>query len=226
MELPNSDSRTTVIGATGSGKTQFATWLLSTRDYFRRPWFILDFKGEKLFSRLGFVPFNLGDELPDEPNLYWIRILPGSDELVSAFFQQIYMKENCGIYIDEGFMLPYQDKWIRACLTQGRSKNIEMICLTQRPVKIDIWFLSEASYLAVFNLNVKDDKKRVSEYMDGLTIRRLPKFYCLWYDVAENEHVIFEPVPEASEIIETFQAFEEEKRLEEMNDQSRRIVEL
>ncbi len=215
-DLPKSDERTVIIGATGSGKTNFGTWLLHTRDWWRRVWFVLDFKGEKLFGELELIPWRFGDPWPENPGLYWVRILPGEEELVSQFFLACYNNENVGVYIDEGYMLPYQDKWVRACLTQGRSKNIELICLTQRPVKIDVFFFSEASYFGVFNLRVKEDKKRVSEYMDGLEIKRLPQYYCLWYDVAHDESTIFEPVPAPDEIIKLFREdLEELEQLEE-----------
>ena len=219
VDLPGSDERTVIIGATGSGKTQFGVWLLSTRDFDRRRWFVLDFKGEKLFAELGLTPWAINSPLPESPGIYWLRILPGQESEVSQFFLNCYNSENVGIYIDEGYMLPYQDRWVRACLTQGRSKNIEIICLTQRPVKIDVFFFSEASFFGVFNLRVKDDKKRVSEYMDGLEIPRLPRFHCLWYQVAVDQSVVFEPVPPANVLIEAFrEEIEEAEQAAEIED--------
>lgn len=203
--LPQSDNRTVIVGATGSGKTQFGTFLLATRDWHVRRWFILDFKGERLFAALDLPPYQLGQPFPEEPGLYRVRIEPGNDELVSQFFLQIYNAGNVGVFIDEGYMLPYQNKWVRAVLTQGRSKNIEIICLVQRPVKIDTWFFSEANYICYFSLRNKDDKKRVSEYMDGIEITRLPPYHCLWYDVVSDVGTVFEPVPPADDLIEMFQ---------------------
>ena len=124
-ELPKSDERTVIIGATGSGKTQFAVWLLSTRDFYRRPWFVIDFKGEKLFPKMMLTPFDLNSPLPYEPGLYWIRVLPGEEEAIGEFFKRCYERENVGIYTDEGYMLPYQDKWVRACLTMGRPRILK-----------------------------------------------------------------------------------------------------
>lgn len=218
VELPSSDSRTVIVGATGSGKTQFSVWLLSTRDWHKRIWFILDFKGDKLINALDLPLWNFGDEWPNEPGLYLIRILPGQEDLVSQFFLTCYNAGNVGIYIDEMYQLPYQDRWIRACLTQGRSKNIEIIGCTQRPVRIDVFFLSEASYIGLFNLRVKDDRKRMSDYMDGLEINRLPKYHCLWYDVGDNESVVFEPVPDAATLIEIFHEEIEAQETEQENE--------
>lgn len=224
VRLPASDNRTVVIGATGSGKTQFGVWLLSVRLVPDRRHFILDFKGEKLFSQLNLTPWNLTDELPEEPGVYWIRILPGQENEVSQFFLNCYNTQNILIFIDEAYMLPYQDRWVRACLTQGRSKDIEMITLTQRPVKIDVFFFSEASFLSVFRLGVKDDRKRVSEYMDGREIPRLPAYHSLWYDVADDTSVTFQPVPPASQLIEAFR--EEVEEVETVQEKEDRIISL
>jgi len=219
INLPNETDRTVVIGATGSGKTRFGVWLLSVRLLPHRRHFVLDFKGEELFARLGLTPWPIDAPLPTEPGVYWLRILPGQEAEVSNFFLNCYNTFDILIYTDEGYMLPYQDRWVRACLTQGRSKRIEMITLTQRPVKIDVFFMSEASYFSVFRLNVKDDRKRVSEYMDGMEIPRLPRFHSLWYDVALDASVTFEPVPDDAALIEAFrEEIEEQEQAAEKQD--------
>lgn len=224
INLPNESDRTVILGATGSGKTQFGVWLLSVRFLPHRRHFVLDFKGEELFSRLELTPWPITAELPVEPGIYHLRILPGEESAVSQFFLNCYNTTDILIFTDEGYMLPYQDRWVRACLTQGRSKRIEMITLSQRPVRMDVFFLSEASFMGVFRLNVKDDRKRVSEYMDGLDIPRLPAYHCLWYDVARNKSVVFEPVPDAATLIEAFrEEIEESETQRELED---RIIRL
>lgn len=223
VRLPNDSDRTVIVGATGSGKTRFGVWLLSVRLLPNRRHFVLDFKGEELFAELGLTPWPLG-ELPEEPGVYWIRVLPGQETEVSQFFLNCYNTNNILIYTDEAYMLPYQDRWVRACLTQGRSKRIEMITLTQRPVKIDLFFLSEASFFSIFRLNVKDDRKRVSEYMDGRDIPRLPSFHSLWYDVAQDVATTLQPVPSDELLIDAFR--EEVEEVVETQDSQDRIVKL
>jgi hypothetical protein len=203
-ELPTSDKRTSVIGSTGSGKTQFAVWLLSTRDFHIRPWVIFDFKGDKLIGELGAIPISLNSPPPKAPGLYIIRPLPGDEHLVSAFLMKCWAQEYIGIYIDEGYMLPKLDRWFRACLTQGRSKLIEMIILSQRPVWMDKYVFTEANYFAVFKLNSIEDRKHVSNFLDGNRPTVLPKYHCLWYDVDRQQADIFQPVPSADELISTF----------------------
>jgi len=222
--LPDSDDRTVVMGATGSGKTQFAVWLLHTRDWNKRRWFVLDFKGEKLFAQLNLTPLELTAPLPNEPGIYWIRIIPGTEMDVSNFFLRCYEAENCGILIDETYMLPYQDRWVRACLTQGRSKNIEIIACTQRPVKIDVFFFSEASYMSIFNIRLKADRDRIRDFTDGLEIKRLPPYHSLWYDVNLDNSVIFKPVPPPDILVSNFN--DEIEEAEIIPDESNRIVKL
>jgi energy-coupling factor transporter ATP-binding protein EcfA2 len=224
VNLPNESDRTVIVGRTGSGKTQFAVWLLSVRLIPNRRHFVLDFKGESLFAQLNLTPWPIDGPLPEMPGVYWIRILPGEEHHVSQFFLNCYNTTDILIMTDEGYMLPYQDRWVRACLTQGRSKRIEMITLTQRPVRMDVFFLSEASFMSVFALSVKDDRKRVSEYMDGLEIPRLRPYYSLWYDVAANASVIFEPVPPVAELIEAFR--EEVEEVAQVQVQEDRIIPL
>lgn len=207
--LPGPENRTVIIGSTGSGKTQFAVALLSVRDFHLRPWFIFDFKGDKLIDALGAEEISLNQKPPTKPGLYIVRPLPGDDHLVSNFLMQLWAQENVGIYIDEGYMVPKLDRWFRACLTQGRSKRIEMMILSQRPKWMDTFNFTEASFIALFNINFEEDRKHVAAYLGGTRPSLLPKYHCLWYDVDRQKSAIMEPVPDAETLIERFH-----KRLE------------
>lgn len=208
IRLPRIDNRTAVIGSTGSGKTQFSVWLLSIRDFNRRPWVIFDFKGDVLLADIGAQEISLLSP-PKKPGLYIVRPLPGDDYLISNFLMKCWQQENIGLYIDEGYMIPKNDRWFRACLTQGRAKKIEMIVCSQRPVFLDKFVWTESNFFAVFNLTNIDDRKKVGEYMDGTRGKRLPEYHSLWYDVSGQRSAILGPVPDADTLIETFN-----KRLE------------
>lgn len=206
VKLPGPDSRTAVIGSTGSGKTQFSVWLLSTVDFNRRPWFIFDFKGDELLDEIGATEITL-HQFPKEPGLYILRPLPGSDDQVNEFFYKCWANENVGVYIDEGYMLPKFTntyKWFRACLTQGRAKHIQMIICSQRPVFLDKFVFTESNYFAIFNMNYSEDRKQVAAYLDNRRPSLLPKYHCLWYQVAEQRSNNFSPVPTAEKLIATF----------------------
>ena len=201
---PKSDNRTVVIGSTGSGKTFFAVALLSTRPWHLYPAIIFDFKGDKLLESLGATEIFIENDPPIEPGLYIVRPLPGDDALVSDFFRKCWAQENMILYIDEGYMVPTRDRWFRACLTQGRSKHIEMIILSQRPKWMDTFSFTEASFIAVFKINYEDDRKHVKAYLGGLMPTLLPKYHCLWYDVDRQNAAIIAPVPDRNVLISRF----------------------
>lgn len=201
INLPRKDSRTTVVGSTGSGKTVFATWLLYSRDLGHRVWIIIDFKGDDLLNSLGATPLTLNGKLPKEPGLYIIKPLPGDEALVSAFFRKVYERENVGVLIDETYMVPKLDRWFRACLTQGRSKHIEMIMCTQRPKWLDTFLFTETTFFSVHNLNYLEDRKHLAAYLDGDIPGRLVNHNSLWYDVVGQRLDRLSPVP-APDVLE------------------------
>lgn len=203
IRLPGPDARTAVMGSTGSGKTQLSVWLLTTRDVHNRPWFIFDFKGDALLDELGATPISL-TAFPREPGLYILRPLPGDEALVSQFFYKCWLNENCGIYIDEGYMVPKNDKWFRACLTQGRSKHVEMIVCSQRPRFLDTFVFTESTFFAIMNINYLEDRKHVGAYLDNRRPTLLPAYHSLWYDVAAQRSNILGPVPDADALISSF----------------------
>lgn len=220
INLPNSQNRTAVIGSTGSGKTQFAVWLLSTRDFNLRPWFIFDFKGDALIEQLGATEIDVTKRPPVKPGLYVVRPIPElHDYAVSQFLRYIWEMENAGIFIDEGYMIGNRNAWLNACLTQGRSKHIEMIILSQRPVWMSKYVFSEASFFAVFNLMLEDDRKHVRSYLGNTQVSLLPKYHCLWYDADRQQSIVFKPVPSAEKIVQIFR-----ERLQTMNNTKRQRI--
>jgi DNA helicase HerA-like ATPase len=206
ITLPRFDKRTAVIGSTGSGKTQFAIWLLSSRDFDRRPWIIFDFKGDELIEAINPTEINVYGAPPKKPGLYVVRPIPQrDDEAVAEFLWKIWKQENTGIYVDEGFMLGTRNPALNACLTQGRSKRIEMMILSQRPVWMSKFVFSEANYYAVMNLTLEDDRKYVSSYTGGTEINLLPRYHSLWYDCDGQVGTVLKPVPGRDELLERFE---------------------
>jgi len=204
--LPKYDNRTAIVGSSGSGKTQFAVWLLSSRDFDVRPWYIFDFKGDELIAMIGAREISVYSEPPTKPGLYVIRPIPEKDDdAVEQFIWKIWANENAGIYIDEGYMIGPRNPAYNACLTQGRSKHIEMITLSQRPLWLSRFVFSEANFFAVFNLTDEKDRKEVGRFLNGRSSLLLPRFNCLWYDVDKQETCQFAPVPHRNIIIKTFQ---------------------
>lgn len=211
--LPKHDKRTAIIGSTGSGKTQLAAWLLSSRDFYSRPWFIIDFKGEKLIADIGAREISVYVIPPKEPGLYVIRPVVGRDDAaLETFLWRVWEQEEAGLYTDEGFMLGNRNPAVNALLTQGRSKHIEMITLIQRPVWCSKFIFSEANHFYIMRLTLEDDRKYVASYLDGTEIGRLPKFHSYWYNVDEQEGLFLRPVPSRAEILATFRKRMESER--------------
>lgn len=205
VTLPGPDKRLAIVGSTGSGKTFAGVWHLSVADFHLRPWIIIDFKRDKLLSQLGATEISFTGKVPAAPGLYIIRPIPErDDDLVREFLWKIWAQENVGVYTDEGYMLGNRNPALNALLTQGRSKHIQMITLSQRPVWMSRFVFSESDYFQVFRLNDRRDYDSI-QAMISLDIRkRLPPYHSHWYDVGADEGATFGPVPNREQLIRTF----------------------
>lgn len=206
FQLPGRDKRTVIIGSTGSGKTQLAVWLLAHADWHRRPCYVLDYKGDSLIGEIEMTDINVTMPPPRKPGLYRVPLIPEvTDEALTQFLWRVWRNENAIVYTDEGFMIPRRDPAFLALLTQGRSKNIQMITLVQRPVWCSKFVFSEANHFYVMRLQTEDDRKYVSGYLDGTPIDRLPRFHAYWYSAEDQEGAHLAPVPGRAEILEIFE---------------------
>jgi DNA helicase HerA-like ATPase len=159
LRLPNDTQRIAIVGRTGSGKTYAAAWHLSKRNFDTMPWIIFDFKYDPLLQNLGAIELPLGT-LPDKPGLYIVHPFPDDKEGIDNYLWQIWKHENIGVFIDEGYMVGDSSAF-RAILTQGRSKRIPMIILSQRPVWLSRFVFSEADFFQVFQLNILNDRMQI-----------------------------------------------------------------
>jgi hypothetical protein len=209
--LPGPDDRTAILGSTGAGKTVFALRLLSTRNYSVRPCYIFDFKGDHHIAQLPAHRIDARKPPPRRPGLYVLRPRPSKDEqsILEDFFWRVYSNEDAIVFIDEGTMIAPNNHGFRALQTQGRSKYIEVITCSQRPVKLLKEVMTEATFFAVFRLTNTQDRKTVAEWLpkdvyDPNT--RLPERRCIWYDVGQDYGVELLPAPPPNEVIASFHA--------------------
>lgn len=204
FELPRDDEHTTIVGRNGTGKTQFGAWLLSKQNLRGKPWVILDYKGEELLNSIPRIRAIDFKETPRQPGLYILKSRPDLEDDTEAWLWKIWEKENTGVFIDEGYMLPEIRKGaFSALLTQGRSKRTPVITLSQRPVRVDRAALSEASHLIAFDLNDRRDHKSLEEVVPtGFMKDPVPRFHARWYSVKKDKTWIVKPVPDAEEIID------------------------
>lgn len=214
---PAQDEHTAVMGRTGTGKTLMGGHVLSTRDLRHQTNVLIDYKGEVLFDQLERVR-EIDFELPKHPGLYRLRPTPDENDAVEAWLWKIWERENIGLMVDEGYMIPNQGAY-RAILTTGRSKRIPVITLSQRPVEIDRFAFSEASHIVVFDLNDERDEKTVNGFtprgfvnwlpdsVDGdddvfkSKRKLLPRWHSRWWNVPQRRPYFMKPVPPPDVIV-------------------------
>jgi hypothetical protein len=209
---PNDSERVVIVGATGSGKTQAGMWHLSNRSYTQIPWIAYDWKYDDLIQEIpGIVEIGVNEPPPRHPGLYVVHPQPEEDYLVDAQLKQIWARENIGVYVDEGYMLMKNGPGFRLLQTQGRSRLIPTITLSQRPKWMDRFIFSEASYFQIFRLQHSKDVDTVAEYIAARDERgksvlhqKLPRYKSWYYDVAQDELRKMNPVPDRAAILNTF----------------------
>src|SRR5271169_5361205 len=138
FRFPGGDARTTILGATGSGKTTCGVFMLAHQRFDVRPWIAFDFKREELFDFAGFppiMPIGLFDPLPKRHGLYLCSPRPGEEDALETMLWRIWERGNIGVFVDEAALMPDMDAF-PAILQQGRSKRIPVIACSQRPVSV------------------------------------------------------------------------------------------
>lgn len=211
LTLPGPEDRSIVIGRTGSGKTFVGLWLLSKQNITEQPWIVIDYKRDKNIARIPYAQHISVGDLPEFPGVYIVQPLVTKEAYIEMeqYLTDIWEHENIGIYIDEGKMLANSTA-LEMILIQGRSKNVPVITLTQRPVGISREAFSEAQYVLVFPNHDKRERKTIAEFTPlfnsgSLAEHLLPPYHFYYYDVVSNELVTMKPVPQLDDILRTFE---------------------
>jgi hypothetical protein len=210
--MPDNSQSITVIGRKGSGKTQVAMWHLAMRD-FKIPWIVINHKKEKMVDEIPYAKFMTIDKFipKNASGVYIYHPKIGEEDLVTELLFKIYDRENCGVYVDEGTMIPRNDKGMNNLWTQGRSKNIPLIFLSQRPSGITRLAISEADFFNIMQITDARDRKVVNEFInfdlnkilaaEGNKPSQIGDYHSLHYDVKQNRSFILQPVPDKNIIL-------------------------
>lgn len=205
MRLPDKSQHLSIVGANGSGKSVAELWHISQQDLAGRIVVIFNWKHDEGIDGIPFSENIPLYEIPTKPGVYIYHPVPEQDDdEVTAVLWEIWRRGNMCVVIDEGFMIKDRNPAFRALLTQGRSKGISLIVLSQRPVWMDRFVFSESMFFQVFRLQHRKDRKAVQEFIPKNIDKRLPEYHSYYYDVGRDEVVVLQPVPPLEDIYKTF----------------------
>lgn len=196
FRFPGADTRTTLIGATGTGKSTCAVWLWSHMRLDKRPWIVVDFKQDEIFDLIGIPPLEPCSlsSVPKKAGGYIVSPTPGSEEHLDHWLWKVWERGDTGLVIDEASLMPDTSAW-QAILQQGRSKRIPVIACTQRPVFAKRALFSEASFFGIYRLQDRRDARVIEGFVPADLSRPLPEHQWRWYDVRRNKLLRMGPVP-------------------------------
>lgn len=196
----------TIIGGTGSGKSELARRILGIRKssvvFGTKP------RDDTLdrFVADGWTRIRSWPPPEDiRRAILWPVIEARSDldslgPLFAATLDDIFVEGAWAIYIDElhyatgrlGLAAHLGDIW-----EQGRSLGVTLIVATQRPANIPLLAYSQATYLALFRTTDARDLDRLADVSGDIdrdllrdTVRRLPRFAFAWVDTRRGDIVI------------------------------------
>jgi hypothetical protein len=176
-----------ICGRTGSGKT----WLAENFLAGMKTVVALDTKGFIEWENAGEV--EVVSTLKEVEKFYANKKLKGMGKIIyrpvpaemnledyNKFFEYCYNRQNITVYIDE--LMSVADSthvpfFLKAILTRGRQRNTSCWALTQRPSGIPIITISEAKHFFVFDMNMEEDRKRISKVTGCLEIEERPGVY-------------------------------------------------
>jgi len=187
---PKDGPHHSILSQTGGGKSFLATrGLLPMRGWKRN--LILDVKGddetlEHIGKRIRKLPNN--DPMfrnRNEPDSLWYRMIIHQDpakarEQVKQALSHVYKQGNWTVYLDEtrNFtdprppslnLRPYIEQiWLR-----GRSRNVELVAMTQAPRWVPSSFYDQPSFVWIGRINDEVAHKRLRE-IGGLKRAHLP----------------------------------------------------
>lgn len=190
------DDRATIIGATGTGKTTLARFLIEDKN--KKCSVVYDNKPSDAIAlwrstQTVYQNFDSFADADEERLIYRPPVAETLDiELQDRFFAEIYRRKFTRLYIDEASALKggvNPSYHLQACLCRGRERGIGVITGTQRPHRVPLILMSEAEHFYIFRLNMMQDRYRVFE-MTGITVDEqtdMPQFSFFYYNAVMGQ---------------------------------------
>jgi hypothetical protein len=204
VRLPGPSDRITIVGHTGSGKSQAAMWHLSNANFDTKPWLIVDPKGEeKIWQIEGIEHVKVG-EIPKYAGLYTVHPTQYESDELDDYLYNVLLHGNIGCYFDEAFLCG-KGPGFTTLLIQGRSQKCPAITLTQRPVMVSRFAFSESQFFQCFALTDDRDYDTLQGFakIPKFAENPLPEFYSYYYDVRWRRAYKMLPVPKIETILDT-----------------------
>lgn len=204
--LANDSQRHSIYGKTGSGKTVGGLFYLEKRSWPTKPWTIFDFKRDRIIREIPRLEeIDIRHPPPKKPGLYVVRPLPELEQgEVENYLWKVWDNEDHGIFVDESYMMGRFNKAYDSLWTQGRSKNIPIIALSQRPSWLSRFQMTESEFHQLFHLRKPEDLDRLREYMPGIPEKTRRNFHSYYYDDERDELIYLHPTPDENEILNRF----------------------
>ena len=202
IRLPGPSDRITVIGHTGSGKSQAALWHLSNANFDQMPWVIIDPKEEEKINSIEGAEYIDDWKVPKYPGIYILQPTAYDTEKLDDYFATLLNNRRVGVYLDEASECGFGPGFT-TFLTRGRSRHCPAISLQQRPVDVSRYTRSEAQFFQCFPLTDNADFKTLKGFakIPDFETNPLPEFYSYYYDVRWKRCYRMMPVPRIEYIL-------------------------
>lgn len=204
VRLPGPSDRITIIGHTGSGKSQAAMWHLSNCNFDTMPWIIVDPKEDDKINSIEDAEYIDFGTIPRHPGIYILQTTTGDIDALDNYLASLLEKQRIGVYIDEASECG-NGPGFTTFLTRGRSRHCPAIVLTQRPVNVSRYAFSEAQFFQCFPLTDDRDYKTLRGFakIPEMETNPLSEFCSYYYDVRWRRCYMMQPVPEIGVILDT-----------------------